>query len=110
MPAGRVEEVTVSLLEDKRLELARVCRRRGVRRLELFGSAARADFDGASDFDFLVEFDPASVLPALERYFGLKEDLEALLGRTVDLVMPAAVRNPYVRAEIERDRKLLYAA
>lgn len=57
-----------------------------------------------------MEFDAATELPALERYFGLKEDLEALFGRPVDLVMPRAVRNPYVRAEIQRDRQLLYAA
>jgi putative addiction module component (TIGR02574 family) len=43
-------------------------------------------------------------------YFGLKEYLEALFGRPADLVMTAAVRNPYVRAEIDRDRTLLYAA
>lgn len=88
-----------------------MCRRLAVRRLELFGSAVRDDFDPvASDLDFLVEFDADSTVPALEQYFGLKEELEALFGRPVDLVMPRAVSNPYVRAEIERDRRLLYAA
>jgi uncharacterized protein len=101
----------LSLFESRRSALDTVCRRRAVRRLDLFGSAARDDFNVAtSDIDFLVEFDPESSLPALETYFGLKEDLEALFGRPVDLVMPGAVRNPYVRAEIERDRQLLYAA
>ncbi|MBL8200162.1 MAG: nucleotidyltransferase domain-containing protein [Chromatiales bacterium] len=98
-------------IERKRSEVEAVCRRRAVRRLELFGSAVRDDFDPvASDLDFLVEFDAASTLPALEQYFGLKEELEALFGRPVDLIMPRAVRNPYVQAEIERDRRLLYAA
>lgn len=64
----------------------------------------------STDIDFLVEFDSTTSLPALDRYFGLKEDLESLLGRPVDLVMPGAVTNPYLRAEIERDRRLLYAA
>ena len=99
------------LIQTRLSEVEAACRRRAVRRLELFGSAARDDFDETtSDLDFLVEFDAATELPALERYFGLKEDLEALFGRPVDLVMPRAVRNPYVRAEIERDRQLLYAA
>jgi len=99
------------LIETRIAEVAAACRRRAVRRLELFGSAVRDDFDETtSDLDFLVEFDAATELPALERYFGLKEDLEALFGRPVDLIMPRAVRNPYVRAEIERDRQLLYAA
>jgi predicted nucleotidyltransferase len=99
------------LIATRIAEVEAACRRRAVRRLEVFGSAVRDDFDETtSDLDFLVEFDAATELPALERYFGLKEDLEALFGRPVDLIMPRAVRNPYVRAEIERDRQLLYAA
>ena len=101
----------LSLIETRRSEVDAVCRRRAVRRLELFGSAVREDFNEAtSDLDFLVEFDTVTSLPALDRYFGLKEDLEALFGRPVDLVMPHAVTNPYLRAEMERDRRLLYAA
>jgi predicted nucleotidyltransferase len=99
------------LIKNRLSELETACHRRAVSRLELFGSAVRDDFDEAtSDLDFLVEFDAATTLPALDRYFGLKEDLEALFERPVNLVMLNAVRNPYVRAEIERDRQLLYAA
>jgi predicted nucleotidyltransferase len=59
-----------------------------VRRLNLFGSAARGDFDPQrSDVDFLVEFDRTHT-DAL--YFGLKEALEGLLGRPVDLVESGA--------------------
>jgi uncharacterized protein len=57
--------------------------------------------------DFLVEFDSGA---SLEGYLGLRDDLEALFGRSVDLVMPTAIRNPYIRAAIERDRQLVYAA
>jgi uncharacterized protein len=67
----------------------------------------RGDFTPASDFDFLAEF---SGSPSLTDYLGLREDLRSLFGREVDLVLPAAVRNPYIRATIERDRQLLYAA
>ena len=96
-----------SLVENRRMELEQVCRRFGIRRLELFGSAARNDFTPASDLDFLVEF---SGSPSLDDYLGLRESLKSLFGREVDLVMPKAIRNPYVRASIERDRRLLYAA
>jgi hypothetical protein len=100
-----------SSIEAKGPELAEACRRRRVRRLELFGSATSDDFDEAgSDLDFLVEFEADPSSRALDAYFGLEEDLEALFGRPVDLVMPRAVRNPYVRAAIERDRRLLCAA
>lgn len=88
-------------------ELRDLCRRYRVRRLEVFGSAARQDFGPSSDLDFLVEFE---VMPELSGYFGLKENLESLFGRPVDLVMPRAVRNPYVLASMNRDRQVVYAA
>jgi len=91
--------------------IAAICQRFGVCRLEVFGSAARSeDFEpGRSDVDFLVEFAPET--PAgLHSFFGAKEALEQLLGRSVDLVEPGALRNPYVRASIDRSREPVYAA
>ena len=84
-------------------ELRALCRRFYVRRLDLFGSAARDDFDpDCSDIDFLVEFDREhSEALSFTTYFGLKETLEALFGRPVDLVEPGAVRNPYLKASID---------
>jgi uncharacterized protein len=99
------------LVADRRKEIAELCRRFGVRRLELFGSAVRDDFDPArSDLDFVVEYQPGARLGALEAYFGLKEGLEGLLGRPVDLLEPGAVRNPYMKAEIESSRETVFAA
>jgi predicted nucleotidyltransferase len=98
-------------IDDHRAALDELCRRYRVRSLFLFGSAARDDFDpGRSDVDLLVEF---KALPAggyADAYFGLREALEALFGRDVDLVALSAVRNPYMKADIERTRTLLYAA
>lgn len=88
-----------------------ICRQYRVRRLDVFGSAARAtDFDPqTSDADFLVEFDP-DARPGLNSYFGAKAALESLLGRPVDLVEAGAVRNPYVLQDIDRCRETIYAA
>jgi uncharacterized protein len=99
-------------IAEKRDELIALCRRFGVARLEVFGSAARGvDFDPAtSDADFLVEFEPDSKLPALEQFFGLAEALEQLLGRPVDLVEPGSIKNPYIRAGINRSREVVYAS
>lgn len=77
----------------------------------MFGSAARADdFDAErSDADFLVEFSPEA--PAdLHRFFGIKSELESLLGRGVDLIEPGSVRNPFVLAGINKNREAIYAA
>jgi len=95
-----------------RAEIALLCRRYGVKRLEVFGSAARGDdFDpAASDADFLVDFGPASEMSPLRQYFGLAEDLGALLGRAVDLVEAGTIANPFVIAGVERERRLVYAS
>jgi uncharacterized protein len=99
-------------IRSHREELQVLCRRFYVRRLDLFGSAARGDFDPAqSDLDFLVEFDrdhPQAL--SLKTYFGFKEALETLFRRPVDLVEPRAMRNPYLKASIERSREPLFAA
>ncbi len=99
------------IIESRRDEIAKLCRRFHVRRMDLFGSATRADFDDTeSDVDFLVEFEPNAPMDALDQYFGLKDELEMLLERRADLVVDSAVENPYVRKSIEESREILYAA
>jgi predicted nucleotidyltransferase len=98
-------------ITQHRDEIAELCRRLRVRRLELFGSAVGANFDPEhSDVDFLVEFQPLDDGQHADAYFGLRESLEALLSRPVDLVMTRAIRNPYFLEAIEPTRTVLYAA
>ncbi len=97
-------------VEKHRPEIVEVCGQYGVLTLDVFGSATTDDFDEQrSDVDFLVEFSYNTGRGALEDYFGLKCDLEALLGRSVDLVS-GEHENPYLRKSIEGTRELLYAA
>lgn len=99
-----------ALVEQKLPELERVCRRRHVRRMELFGSAAIGSFDPArSDLDFLVSFEDLAVGEYAEAYFGLLEDLEKLFQRPVDLVAETAFRNPYFQQSVDATRTLVYA-
>ena len=99
------------LVEQKRAELRLLCERFKVKRLELFGSATRADFDAErSDVDFLVEFLHLEPGEHADAYFGLLEGLEDLFGRRIDLVMPGAVKNPYFLEAINKTRQVLYAA
>ena len=94
-----------ALVEGKRPEIEALCRRYGVRRLDLFGSALGDSFDPASsDVDVRAGFD------YVESYFGLKEGLELLLDRPVDVVITTSIRNPYFRAQVMRARESLYAA
>jgi predicted nucleotidyltransferase len=99
-------------LASKHEALATLCRAYDVARLEVFGSGAReTDFDPQkSDFDFLVAFKPESSLSPLTQFFGLADELEALLGRRVDLVEAASVHNPFVQASIDQSREIVYGA
>ncbi len=98
------------LIENHLAEIADLCRRHGVARLELFGSAASDAFDPSrSDLDFLVEFN-ADSKKLFDRYFDLKASLAALFGRNVDLVTAGSLRNPYFIAAVNQSRKLVYAA
>lgn len=101
----------IRLVAEKQKELERLCKKFRVRRLELFGSGVGDGFDPeTSDLDFLVEFHELQANEYADTYFGLLEDLRSLFQRDLDLVMPSALRNPYLRESIERSRTLLYAA
>jgi predicted nucleotidyltransferase len=97
------------LIASREDELKALCERHGAERLAVFGSALRRDFSiETSDLDFVVEF-PAT-MPSdhhAAAYFELLEDLESLFKRRVDLVEFGAVRNPYLRREIEEQQETL---
>lgn len=99
-------------IADKKEELVKLCRRHGVIRLEVFGSAARGtDFDPlTSDADFLVEFRLDNGRAPLHQYFDFAEALREALGRSVDLVESDAIQNPYLRTAIDKSRELIYAS
>ena len=99
-------------IEDHRKQIAELCRRYGVKRLELFGSAARGeDFDPVrSDIDFLVEFSEEQA-PSLNDYLALQEALGELLGRPVELMGRNTLersRNYIRRRSILRDAQPVY--
>jgi predicted nucleotidyltransferase len=91
--------------------LTNLCRQYRVRSLALFGSATGTSFDpGTSDLDLLVTFEPMPPAEHMEHFFRLLEGLEALFCRRIDLVEPAAIRNPFVLASVLQGRVELYAA
>jgi predicted nucleotidyltransferase len=98
------------LIETNREAIANVCRRYGVKRLEVFGSVLREDFDLAnSDVDVVAEFE-ASKATSFTNYLDFKQALESLFARPVDVLQSGVVRNPYIRREIELSKTPVYAA
>lgn len=109
MTEGRTTKPGCAEIVERHLPaIAELCRQFGVRRLDLFGSAAMGRFDPQhSDLDFLVEFEPEA---QGKSYFRLLEEFEKLFGRRVDLLTEPGLENPYLRRRIESERRTLFPA
>jgi len=95
-------------IEKIKPEIDRICRRLPVKRLGLFGSALSRDFSQASDVDVLVIFDSGENLDLFDKYFELKEQLQEIFEREVDLVVDKKFKNPVLRKSIDRTRIVIY--
>lgn len=100
-----------SMVLDEDLEqIADMCVRYHVKRLGIFGSAVTDEFDETSDLDVSVIFEREGFTGSFERYMGLKEELEELFGRPVDLVTADRIRNPVFAREVQETQEVIYAA
>ena len=99
----------ITLVSDKSDQVAELCRKFNVHRLDIFGSAATGDFSPEkSDLDFLVEFGPLPSGTRASTYFSFLRALEELFDRSVDLVMTAAIENPYFMRQVTKTREAVY--
>lgn len=100
-------QVTVELpIRIDHGKIAEFCRARGIRKLSLFGSVLRDDFDPArSDVDVLAEFDPGALDGVGFRYFAYGEELSAIVGRRVDF---CSRLNQYIEATVRREAVPIY--
>jgi hypothetical protein len=102
--------MTISV-DEQQDEIADACRQYGIERLFVFGSAIREDFrPGESDIDLLVEFGPIDVTKKFHVYLDAREAFRRIFNADVDLVMRGAVKNKVIAKEIDRTKKLIYAA
>jgi hypothetical protein len=97
-------DVRVNFPKEK---VADFCRRHHIRKLALFGSVLREDFQDESDVDVLVEFEPGHV-PGL-KFFSMEEELSTILGRKVDLNTPQFI-SPYFREQILAEAEVQYVS
>src|SRR5580700_3788403 len=88
--------------------VSELCARFGVTELAVFGSAARGDLRADSEVDVLVEFAPGERVGLL-RFADLNDELEALLGRKVDLVTKSGLK-PWVRTNVIGEAQLVYTS
>ena len=97
-------EVTPQFREDTLL----LCGRFGIRKLGLFGSAARGEMTEGSDLDFFAEFEDPSPDTMPQRYFGFLEAARERFNRPIQVVTPRMVRNPFLKRAIDRDLVILH--
>ena len=100
----------IELVEQKKTALIALCRQYGVKKLDLFGSAASGTFvSGESDLDFVIEFLDSG--PGIsDRFFGFVDATEQLFGLSVDFVFESGMSNPYLRYSVNASRESIYDA
>ena len=99
----------ITLIANNNEQLAKICRRHHVKRLDLFGSATTDNFNpDDSDLDFLVDYLPLSPAKHADAYFGLLQDLQTLFNCEIDLIEDKAIQNPYFRQTVDQTRQPIY--
>ena len=95
-------------LSNLKTEIQRVCRGMPVKRLGVFGSALTEAFGPDSDVDVLVVFDTSGNLDLFNTYFELKERLEDIFGRKVDLTVDKPFKNRIFQEIVDKTRTVIY--
>lgn len=85
-----------------------LCEKHKVEKLYAFGSVLTSSFKEESDIDFLVEFNIEDIEKYVSNFFTLKEELEILFNREIDLIEYKAISNPYFKEEVDETKMLVY--
>ncbi|MFO7669360.1 MAG: nucleotidyltransferase domain-containing protein [Bacteroidales bacterium] len=96
-------------LIDKNINaIKELCDKHKVEELYIFGSFLTNEYNESSDVDLLIQFGKIDLNDYFDNYMDLKEELEALLNRPIDLVENHAIKNPIFRRIVDREKKLVY--
>mgnify|MGYP003417814911 FL=1 len=98
----------MSIIESNISEICALCSQHKVSNMSVFGSVLTNRFSDESDIDLLVNFKKEEISDYFDNFFELKYALEALLGRSVDLVEEHTIKNPYLKASIDNSKALIY--
>lgn len=98
----------IDLITNNLEAIGELCRQYGVRKLEVFGSAATGAFDPeTSDIDLIYEFSDRQH-NLVERFLAFADELEALFGHRVDLIPNRSYENPYFQHAVNQSRITVY--
>lgn len=98
----------MKITENNLKRIKSLCEKYKVKSFSAFGSVTREDFQDDSDIDFVVDFDEKDPLKYTDLYFQLKENLENLLKRQIDLVEERGIKNQFFKKELAETKILIY--
>jgi predicted nucleotidyltransferase len=98
----------MTVLDKHIKDIHQLCSNHKVKELYAFGSVLSDRFDQDSDIDLLENFEPIDVSLYADNYFDFKFSLQKVLNRPIDLLEEKAIKNPYFRQSINRQRQLIY--
>jgi predicted nucleotidyltransferase len=98
----------VTVLERHIDDINKLCSAHSVRQLYAFGSVLTDKFTNDSDIDLIVDFEPIELFQYADNYYDFKFSLENILQKPVDLLEEKAIKNPYFRQVVDKQRQLIY--
>jgi predicted nucleotidyltransferase len=98
----------MGLLETYNDQIQRLCKNHRVKTLYSFGSVNTQKFTADSDVDLMVDFAISDPIEYADNYFDLKFELERILNRSIDLLENKAIKNPFLRENIDKSKVLIY--
>lgn len=96
------------IIETNLDKIRKLCVNYKVSRMFVFGSVLKDSFNQESDIDLIVDFKNVALAKYADNYFDLKEQLEQVFNRQVDLLEEKAIRNPFLRKAIDKEKQLIY--
>lgn len=98
----------MTFIDQHRNQIVKLCETNKVRSLFAFGSVTTDKFRPDSDIDLVVDIEDNDPISYSDKYFSLKFQLEDMLKRQIDLLEQKAIRNKFLKSEIERTKVQIY--
>lgn len=98
----------MSFLDHHISDIFKLCKTYNVKSLYAFGSVLTEKFNDNSDVDLVVDFQALDVLDYADNYFDFKFSLEEALKRPIDLLEEKAIKNPYFKQNLNKQKQLIY--
>lgn len=98
----------VKELKEHMAQINQLCKAHQVKTLFAFGSVLSDRFTKESDIDLVVDIDSKDPIDYSDHYFAIKFQLENILNHSIDLLEDKAIKNPFLKKQIENTKVLVY--